>query len=308
MRTLLRHPAAAYVLLLIPAAAWAGNHVVARAAASQVPPASLAVVRWSLLAALIGMLTTEQIQADWRRMRAHAGVLLFLGVVGAGVFGTLQFVALKYTTALNMGVVGSVSPAFIVLASFLLFGDRLGAVQLAGVGVSFLGVLAIVARLDPQMLARLTFNSGDLIIIGNMSLWAIYSACVRMRPAIAPMSFMFAISVVALAVNVPFGIWELASGLHLKPTPITVVAILYSALVTTLLAYVCWNKGIELVGAPRASAFLHTVPVFSALLATTILGERLELYHLVGFALILAGVTLAARPRAGAIAEGEAVK
>lgn len=297
MTRLLRHPAAAYVLLLIPAAAWAGNHVVARMAAGTVPPASLAVARWMLLAALLGMFAAEQIQADWARMKANAWLLLFLGLVGAGIFGTLQFVALNYTTALNMGVVGSVAPAFIVLASFLLFGDRLGTVQLAGVAVSFLGVLAIVSRLDPGMLASLTFNSGDLIIIGNMSLWAIYSSCVRLRPDIGPMSFMFALSLVGLISNLPFGVWEYASGLRLKPVPITAAAILYSALITTLLAYVCWNKGIELVGAPRASAFLHTVPLFAALLATTILGERLELYHIVGFALILAGVTLAARPQ-----------
>jgi drug/metabolite transporter (DMT)-like permease len=297
MNQLLRHPAAAYVLLLIPAASWAGNHVIARAAAGIVPPASLCLMRWAVLAALIGLFTTEQIQADWPRMKASAPLLIFLGLVGAGIFGTLQFVALKYTTALNMGVVGSVAPAFIVLASFLLFGDRLGAIQLAGVGISFTGVLAIVSRLHPEMLASLSFNAGDLIIIANMSLWAVYSACVRLRPAIAPMSFMFALSVVAFVTNLPFAIWEFSAGQTLKPLPITVAAILYSAIFTTLLAYVCWNKGIELVGAPRASAFLHTVPVFSAILATTFLGERLELYHVVGFVLIMAGVTLAARPQ-----------
>jgi drug/metabolite transporter (DMT)-like permease len=241
-------------------------------------------------------------------MKENAGVLLFLGLVGAGVFGTLQFVALKYTTALNMGVVGSVSPAFIVLASFVLFGDRLGALQLAGVCVSFAGVLAIVSRLSPAALAGLQFNSGDVIIIANMSLWAIYSSCVRLRPQIAPMSFMFALSVIALVTNLPFAAWEFAAGERLKPMPITVLAIVYSALITTLLAYVCWNKGIELVGAPRASAFLHTVPVFSAILATTILGEQLEVFHIVGFVLILAGVTLAARPQPEAAAVRDAPK
>ena len=72
--------------------------------------------------------------------------------------------------------------------------------------------------------------------------------------------------------------------------------VLYSALFTSLLAYVAWNRGIDLIGAPRASAFLHTIPLFAAVFATTLLGERLMLYHIVGFALILAGVTLAARP------------
>ena len=72
--------------------------------------------------------------------------------------------------------------------------------------------------------------------------------------------------------------------------------VLYAAFFTSLLAYVAWNRGIDLIGAPRASAFLHTIPLFSAVLATTLLGEQLMLYHVVGFVLILAGVTLAARP------------
>ena len=71
---------------------------------------------------------------------------------------------------------------------------------------------------------------------------------------------------------------------------------LYAALFTSLLAFMAWNRGIDLIGAPRASAFLHTIPLFSALLATSLLGEKLMPFHIVGFVLILAGVSLAARP------------
>jgi drug/metabolite transporter (DMT)-like permease len=294
--SILRSSAAAYVLLPLACACWAGNHVMARLIAGHAPPASVSLARWLVVLVLVSALAWPRIRADWRKLEAKADVLTFLALVGGAAFGTLQYVALQYTTALNMGVVGSVSPALIVAASYLLFRDGLGPLQLVGVAVSLVGVLAIVTQLHPERLASLTFNGGDLIIIVNMVFWAVYCACLRLRPDVHPMSFLFVVAYVSALANAPFAAWEHALGLHLAPDPLTMAAVLYAALVTTLLAYVAWNRGIDLIGAPRAGAFLHTIPLFSAVLATTILGEQLMLFHIVGFALILAGVTLAARP------------
>ncbi len=294
----LRSQAAAYFLLPLSAACWAGNHVVARAAGGHVPPASLAVARWMLVVLLVLPFTLPHLKADWPKLKRNPGILLLLAAVGGGAFSTLQYVALHFTTALNMGVVGSVAPAFIVAASWLLFRDRLSGLQLLGVTISLSGVLVIVSQLDLARLASLSFNAGDLIIIANMVLWAIYTACLRLRPDIHPMTFMLAMAVVAGIGNLPFALLEYAFEYRLQGTGITLLTLLYSTLVTTLLAFFAWNRGIDIVGAPRASAFLHTIPVFSAILATTILGETIEPYHIVGFVLILGGVTLAARPNA----------
>ena len=144
----LRSQAAAYFLLPLSAACWAGNHVVARAAGGHVPPASLAVARWLLIVLIVLPFALPHLAADWPKLKRNAGIMLLLAAVGGGAFGTLQFVALHFTTALNMGVVGSVAPAFIVAASWLLFRDRLSWLQLLGVMISLSGVLAIVSRLD----------------------------------------------------------------------------------------------------------------------------------------------------------------
>jgi drug/metabolite transporter (DMT)-like permease len=286
----------AYALLPLACACWAGNHIIARMIAGHAPPASVSLARWVVVFVLVGLFAWPQVEADWGKLKRHAGVLAFLALVGGAAFGTLQFVALQYTTALNMGVVGSVSPAFIVAASYILFRDRLGPSQLFGVLVSLIGVLAIVTQLYPERLFSLSFNSGDVLIIVNMVFWAVYCACLRLRPAVHPMSFLFAIAGIAALGNLPFAALEYALGLSLVADLLTISAVLYAALFTSLLAYVAWNRGIDLIGAPRASAFLHTIPLFSAVLATTLLGERLMLFHIVGFVLILAGVTLAARP------------
>ena len=192
-------------------------------------------------------------------------------------------------------------------ASFLLFGDRMSLRQLSGVAVSLVGVLAIVTRLHPDLMLSLSLNAGDLMIIANMVLWSIYSACLRLRPDVHPLSFLFVFAVISGVAVIPFAAWEYAVGFRLQATEAMLGAILYAVVFTTLLAYVCWNRGVELIGAPRASAFLHTIPLFSAGLATSLLGESLQLYHVAGFALILAGVTLAARPaRPTATAAGAA--
>jgi len=296
----LRSQAAAYVLLPTAAACWAGNHVVARAIAGHVPPGGLAILRWSVVFVIISLFAFVHVRRDWAKLRENRGVMIFLALTGGAGFGTLQFVALQYTTAINMGVVGSVAPAFIVAASFLLFGDRMGFTQLTGVAISLAGVLAIVTQLHPEHLFELTFNTGDMLIIVNMVLWAIYCSCLRLRPAVHPLSFLFVLSLVALIGNLPFALWEYTSGYHLVADTETGLAIGYAALFTTLLAYITWNRGVDLVGAPRASVFLHTIPIFGTTLATVLLGEQLKLYHIVGFALILTGVTLAARPPAPA--------
>jgi len=291
-----RSQAAAYVLLPLAAACWAGNHVSARAIAGHAPPSTVSFLRWVLVFVVVSAVAWPQIRADLPKLRAKIGVMIFLSLTGGAAFGTLQFVALQYTTALNMGVVGSVSPAFIVAASFILFRDGLGPLQLFGVTMSLVGVLAIITQLYPERLLDLTFNGGDLIIIVNMVFWAIYCACLRLRPAVNSFSFLFALAPIAAIGTLPFAAWEYAAGYHMVADALTVGVVLYAALFTSLLAFVAWNRGIDLIGAPRASAFLHTIPLFAAVFATTLLGEQLMLYHVVGFVLILVGVTLAARP------------
>lgn len=299
MPPFLRSQTAAFLLLPLAALCWAGNHVIARAVSGHVPPASMAVVRWIIVALVVLPFAWAHLRADRPRLNARPWLMVLFGITGGGAFGTLQFVALHYTTALNMGVVGSVAPAFIVAASWLLFRERLSPLQLAGVLVSLSGVLAIVSQLDLARLAGLSFNGGDLIIIANMTLWAVYASCLRARPVVHAASFMLAIAVISALGNLPFAAAEFAFGYRLQPTWMTATATLYAAFITTILAYVAWNAAVDIVGAPRASAFLHTIPLFSGLLATTLLGESIEAYHVLGFALILGGVTLAARSAQG---------
>jgi drug/metabolite transporter (DMT)-like permease len=285
----------AYLLLALSSLFWSGNHIVGRAIAGEVPPLAVSTVRWLIGAIVLWPIARPYLARDWPIIRRHWREVLFLGATGGALFSALQYIGLQYTTALNVSVLNSLAPVLIVVTGALAFRDPLVPLQLGGIATSLVGVLVIVTRADSHVLATLGFAWGDLIILGNMVVFAVYSAALRLRPPIHWVSFLFALSVISTLGTAPFWAWEHAAGRTLQPTLLTAFAVLYVAIFPSVLAFALWNRGVELIGANRASAFLHLVPLYSAVLAGIFLGERTMAYHVLGFALILAGVWFAAK-------------
>jgi drug/metabolite transporter (DMT)-like permease len=285
----------AYLVLALASLCWSGNHLMGRAIAGHVPPLTISTLRWLLAAAVLYPFAHEHLKRDWPLIRAHFGVLAYLSLLGGGLFGALQFVGLQLTTALNVSVMNSLAPVFIGAASAVMFRDRLTGGQLAGIVISLIGVLAIITKLDASVLTHLSFNIGDVIILINMMIWGVYSASLRWRPAIHPLSFMFMFGLISGVAMLPAFAWEHSTGFVLQPTVLTFSAIAFITLFSTIAAFMFWSRGVELIGANRAGVFLHLIPIYSALLTGALLGEPLRSYHVVGFVLILLGVWCAAR-------------
>jgi drug/metabolite transporter (DMT)-like permease len=237
----------------------------------------------------------HQVARDWPLVRKQPGIIVFLALLGGALFGTLQFVGLQYTSALNVSVMNSLTPVLIVLASAAMFRDRIDRLQSVGIGVSLAGVFVIITRLDPAVVGGLACNRGELIILLNQGLWAVYAVCLRLRPPIHWLSFMFWFSLISGVSMLPFFAWEASTGYVLQPTLLTFAAIAFVTLFSTVGGFALWTRGVELIGPNRAGVFLHLIPVYSALLTGVLLGEPLMAYHVLGFALILAGVWFAAR-------------
>lgn len=278
------------LFLATAAFAWAGNHVVARFIAGEVPPGMLNVLRWVVVALVLGAFSWRTIAADLPAMRSHFWTLLFLGTVGGGIFGTLQYVSLRYTSVVNMGVLNSTAPAFIVAASVLIFRDKVRPIQIAGVFVSLAGVIAMVSQLSLERLATFSLNAGDILIVLNMMLFAIYSACLRLRPSIQLTSFLFSMALAGAFSNIPFVLVEWEAGFLFEATAKSLGAVAYASLVSSIVAYICWSRGVEAIGPSRASVFLHLIPFANAGFGAVLLGEQLRLDHFVGLALVLTGV------------------
>jgi drug/metabolite transporter (DMT)-like permease len=285
----------AYLLLALAGLCWSGNHILGRAIAGQVPPFAVACARYFLAALILYPFARAHLKQDWPAIRSRLGLMVFLSAIGGGLFAASQYLGLQLTSAMNVSVMNSLGPALIAGVAAVMFGDRLSGRQMLGIAVSFVGVLAIISRLDPQILATLGFNWGDLLILFNMLLWAIYSATLWLRPPMHWTSFVFVFALISGIITTPLWAWEHAHGFALQPTWLTAFTFVYVTIFSTIAAFVFWNRGVELIGANRAAIFLHLIPVYSALLTGAVLGEPLMGYHVVGFVLILSGVWLAAR-------------
>jgi len=287
-----------YVLLTLTSLFWAGNSVLGRFVAGQIPPVTLATLRWGVAFLLLLPFAWRPLAADWPTLRARLGVMVMLSLIGISIFNTLQYTALQYTTALNVLLLQSAGPLFMAIWALLLLGLRLTWAQAGGMLVSLVGVLIILLRGDIAALGAITLNRGDLIFIGAMIVFGVYPVMTLKRPEMHELSFLaFTFGCGALLL-VPFAAVELMW----RPAPAAnaanLVTVLYVAIFPSILAYLCYNRGVRLIGANRAAPFLHLVPAIGAALAILLLGERLELFHLIGFALVLAGVFVAARSRA----------
>ncbi len=285
----------AYLLAAFAALCWSGNHIVGRGIAGLVPPFAMGCIRWLVPALVLLPFAAPHLRRDWPEIRRTWPIIVALSLIGGGIFGTLQFIGLTYTTALNVSVLNSAAPVLIVMAGWLMFADRVGAVQAVGIAISFAGVLAIITKGIPAALLDFGFNIGDLIVLFNMVLWAIYSAALRRRGAMHWISSTFLLATISAVATAPFWLAEHLAGITVTVTPGTIAAMGFIALFPSLFAYAAWSRGVERLGSGRAGIFLHLVPLYSALLAGLALGERIELYHLAGFILILTGVWLASR-------------
>lgn len=284
-----------YLLLAVASLFWSGNHIVGRAAGGHVPSLAMSTARWLIPAVVLWAFAHRQIRRDWPAIRAHWKIMLWLGLTGGALFTALQYVGLKYTTALNVSVLNSLVPVLIVATGALLFRDRVTLRQTGGIAVSLLGVLVIVAQGRFETLMALGFNWGDLIIVFNMIVFAVYAVYLRLRPRIHALSFLFVFAVISSAGTLPFFIVESLSGDTLQLTWLTVTSIAYVSIFPSVLAFAAWNRGVELIGANRAGPFVHLVPVYTAVVAGALLGEQLAGFHVAGFVLIIAGVWLASK-------------
>jgi len=290
-----RASALPYVLLLVAAASFGGNWVAARVVNFEVAPFALSFWRWAIAGVLLFPFALPQLREDATLIRRHWPKLLVFGAVGAGGFTLLGYWGVSYTTAINATLLNSSLPLFVVPLSWLLLGLTVSARQLLGLSLSLGGVLTIVSSGSPRTLAQLKLNPGDFLLLGGAFLWAIYTVTLRWRPPLRPLSFLFTTIVAAAAVSAPFYAWEMWSGRMMSATPVSIVTIGYLALFPSIIAYICWNQAVAMVGPNVAGFFNPVIPVFGILFAVAFLGEPLRAYHLAGFALVLGGVVLTSR-------------
>jgi drug/metabolite transporter (DMT)-like permease len=298
LRAAALRPGWSYALLCLPPLFWAGNMVVGRAMRNDLPPVAMTFWRWSIAGLLLIPFVMGELIAHRAAIVRAWKLFAVLGLINIAVFNTLCYAGLRYTTATNAVLLNSTVPVFILLISWLALREPLSLRQCAGVMLSLLGVVVIVAHGDVQMLLALHFNLGDILLLAAMVLWAIYTVLLRWSPVGmstgASLATMILFGLPPLAVM--YGV-ELASGARFALTSTGAATLAYYGIFPSVLAYLFYNRGVVRIGANRAGVFVHLVPVFGFLLSAIFLDEPPGMYHVVGVVCVFCGIWLCSTVR-----------
>ena len=288
------------VLLTIPPLLWAGNAVVGRMVGDLVPPITLNFLRWVcaffILLPLAGPVLgrASGLWTHWRRFA-------LLGLLAVGSYNALQYLALQTSTPLNVTLVASSSPVWMLAIGALFFKAPVRKMQLYGALLSIAGVTLVLARGDWATLMQVQLVPGDLFILLATASWSWYSWLLLRRDEPEAIRQNWA---AFLQAQVVFGLgWSgLFAGLEWGLTDAHIdwgwpllATLVFVSVGPSVLAYRCWGLGVQQAGPTVAGFFANLSPLFTALLSAAFLGELPHLYHLIAFVLIVGGIVVSSR-------------
>ena len=293
-------PSAA-LLLTLPPLLWAGNAVVGRLLIDLVSPMTLNFLRWLLAFALLLPLAgavlrpSSLLWPNWRRFS-------LLGLLSVGGYNALLYLALNTSTPINVTLVGSSTPVWMLLIGRWFFGVAISRRQWLGAALSITGVMLVLCRGQLELLLQVRLVSGDLYVLMASAAWAYYSWMLA-RPTTEPPDIRTDWSAFLLA-QMAFGLlWSalFASGewaldkAHIQWSWPLLAALVFIAVGPALIAYRAWGAGVARAGPAAAGFFSNLTPLFTALLSSAFLGELPRLYHALAFALIVGGIVVSSR-------------
>jgi len=291
----------AALLLTLPPLLWAGNAVVGRMVSNLVSPMTLNFLRWLLAFALLLPLAGPVLRPNsllWPNWRRFA----LLGLFSVGGYNALLYLALNTSTPLNVTLVGSSMPVWMLLIGRLFFGVAISRRQLLGAALSITGVMLVLCRGQFELLLQVRLVPGDLYMLMASAAWAYYSWMLA-HPTTEPpairadwSAFLLAQMAFGLAWSGLFagGEWALDKA-HIQWSWPLAAGLVFIAVGPALVAYPVWGAGVRRAGPAAAGFFANLTPLFTALLSSAFLGEIPRLYHVLAFALILGGIVVSSR-------------
>ena len=285
----------AYALLALAVFTWAIGLIIGRAVYEEIPPVGLSFWRWLIAAIILLPFCWQAVSRNFGVIRANLVFFSLQGVLMTGG-GVLLYLALNYTTAINVSLVNSTQPALTVLIARILTGDKINRIQLLGIASAMMGVTIMVAKADFSVLMSLEFNAGDLITILATMSYAMYAVNIRKMPSdLGLFPSVFVILALGSIFLLPIYVWET---IFIRSVPFNgmfFASAITLAILVSILALALWNTGNAIAGHNRASIFVNLFPIYSAILAITFLDERIFFYHLFGAGFVCAGIFMVIR-------------
>ncbi|NHZ97968.1 DMT family transporter [Massilia sp. CCM 8734] len=290
-------------LLTLPPLLWAGNAIVGRLVREAVPPMTLNLLRWSIAMLILlplgrRLFASDALRANWRRFA-------LLGLLGIGLYNSLQYLALQSSTPINVTLVAAGMPVWMLAIGALFFGVKVGRQQVIGAAMSIVGVLVVLCRGDWNQLAAMRLVAGDLYMILATIAWSFYSWLLTQQKDPSAVradwaAFLLAQVIYGVMWSGLFAGVEWAGGavaIHWSWT--VCAALMYVAIGPAIIAFRCWGAGVQRAGPSVGAFFTNLTPLFAAMMSSAFLGELPHLYHGVAFALIVGGIVFSSRRKAG---------
>ena len=284
----------AYFLLVLTTIFWSGNFIVGKAASIyEIPPFSLNFYRWFFAGLILMPLTIKELLNKRKYIFENIGFFIILGITSITIFNSIVYYSLYYTQVISGVLMISTIPVWIIFISSVLKIEKTNIFQIIGVALSLTGVIFIITKADIDLIKNLDFNKGDLTMVIAMFSWALYSSLLKKKKyEISQISLLQVVIITGLVFLTPVYFIEMNMGNVIKLGKPFYLTLTYVVLFPGLASFFFWIKGIGIIGANRAGAFLHLMPIFGAIMAMIIFDEKFMFYHFLGAIFIIAGITL----------------
>jgi len=284
----------AYIMLVCATLFWAGNFMIGKFAfLADIPPMSLVFFRWSLVWLILIPFTFREIIRFKDVIISNLPLILFLALTSVGLFNSFTYLALVHTQVINASLFNTAIPAMIILLCFIFKIEKTNKFQIFGLILSVLGILTIIVKFDLVILLSLDFNKGDLIMVGGVITWGLYSAFLKKKNFVLPLlTLVHVLCTFGLLFILPQFLYEYSQGQFIKFDLNLLYILIFLALFPSIGSYYCWAGAVSIIGANRAGIFLSLIPLFSTIMAITFYEEQFQLFHLIGAILIIIGLFL----------------
>lgn len=288
----------AYGMLILAPLFWAGNYVVGRAFAAELPPVTMVFLRWLIASLIFLPFVFPELKSSIPEIRKNWFWLSRQAFLGIAMFTGLIYAALHTTTAVNAGIIMAMTPVVIPFLSWALGRTPFSISILLGGFISFLGIVYMITRGSPIQILDDGFVIGDLLAMVAMFSWALYSIFVKDRPQLISANVvLFTTMLISCLIVFPAMLIEMKMGHFIAISVSTMLAIVYIGICPSLLSYFLFNRGTEIIGAPRGGLFMHLLPIWAVVLSVLFLGESVALYHAFGLLLVGIGMLFVLRKR-----------
>ena len=208
----------AYIMLVCATLFWAGNFMIGKfASLTNIPPMSLVFFRWSLVWFILLPFTFKEILEYKNVIFNNLPLLFFLALTSVGLFNSFTYLALVHTQVINASLFNTAIPGMIILLCFIFKIEKTNKFQIFGLILSVFGILSIITKLDLSILLSLNFNKGDLVMIGGVITWGLYSSFLKKKKFNLPLlTLVHVLCTFGLIFVLPQFIYELSQDQIIK--------------------------------------------------------------------------------------------